>query len=151
MIKLSKKIMSGALFLAIALVFYLMIPNEDTLTWYLPKFYSLVSIALSLGLILSGLIGFKKEDKDKIYLDKKNFKKSDQWKTVAFMAMLLVYFIIISYLGMVVSTVLFMVAMYLFLGVKNPKTIVISVIIMGAVYCAFAFGLHVQFPHGILY
>ena len=151
MIKLSKKMLTGVFFLVCASVFYFMIPKAMTLSWYLPKFYSLVVMLLSGLLILSGLLRWKKDEKDKIVIDLSRLRQSKHWKTVAFMAMLLVYFILISYLGMVVTTVLFMVAMYLFLGVRDPKIILIALVIMAAVYCGFAFGLRVRFPHGILY
>lgn len=151
MIKLSKKMLTGAFFLCCSLVFYFTIPETMTLSWYLPKFYSLVVIILSVILILSGLLHWKGDGKDKIIIDLRRIRESKHWKTIAFMAMLLVYYILISYLGMVASTVLFMVAIYLFLGVRNPVIILVSLLIMAAVYCGFAFGLRVHFPHGILY
>ena len=67
------------------------------------------------------------------------------------MAMLLLYYIAISYVGMVVSTALFIIAMYLFLGVKDIKTIAVGLVVFAVVYCIFAFGLRVRFPHGFLY
>jgi hypothetical protein len=134
-----------------AAAMHIEIPAQKTLSWYMPTFYSIVVMILSAMLILSGVLGWKREEKDKIIIDLSAIKHTRQWRVVAFMGMLWVYYICISVIGMVVSTAVFVIAMYLFFGVRSLKTILIGLAIACIAYLAFDIGLNVRFPHGFLY
>lgn len=149
-LKVSKSFIGGLIMLSIGLLMRTVIPRDIPLSWIMPSIYSWLLIILSIALIIKGLIGWKKNEKDQLILNFSKIKESPEWHSALMICLILAYYLSIGTFGMLVSTVAFVIIAYLFLGVKSWKVILTGTAVCVAVYFIFALGLSVRFPKGLI-
>ena len=66
-------------------------------------------------------------------------------------AMIVIYLVMMPYIGFYISSVIFMSAVLIFLRVKLWQAVLSEIIIMALVYCAFSLFLEVRLPAGVLF
>ena len=121
-----------------------------SMTLKLPKpaqAYPLFIIVLLLGLttlyVVQMIIGAKKKGVESGLEDFKDF--------LPILAMIVVYLVLMYFVGFYISTALFMVVSLLFLKVKKWQILLSTAVILVLVYCAFTLFLGVKLPMGILF
>ena len=104
-------------------------------------------VVLSLLIIMDSFIGRDPERSAKIRLD---FSYSAM-KPVFVTAAVIVYVIAIFELGYFVSSALFLIGTSMMVGIRNPRTIVLTAVILFPVmYVFFEIFLHASLPQGLL-
>jgi len=66
-------------------------------------------------------------------------------------AMIVIYLVIMPYLGFYISSVIFMSSVLIFLRVKIWQAVLAEAVIIALVYCAFTLFLEVRLPAGVLF
>ncbi len=140
----------GSLFLIVSvlgIVFSIKSHQAMDMEWKLspylfPLVISLILFALSISLLIEG--------RNKVYSEKKD---DTHWKAIfLYVAICFVYYLVISYIGFVVSTIIFLVVVFRLLGVKKWWLIaLLSVVATLSIYILFARMLHVMLPQGSIY
>lgn len=150
-IRLSKRLTGAVLFLAFSIYLLAGVRDPSSLSYLMPQLYAWLLIVLAILLTIQFVLRRKTDEKDRIVIRLKGFSKSEAAKILFYMAIILAYYIAVNYLGFVVSTVLFLVISYAFLGMRKPSVYAVSILIFAALYFLFAYALGVRFPHGWLY
>ena len=126
-----------------------------SMTLKLPKpaqAYPLFIIVLLLGLttlyVAQMVIGAKKKGVESGMEDFKDFLPKQFFPVLA---MIIVYLVLMYFVGFYISTALFMVVSLLFLKVKKWQILLSTAVILVLVYCAFTLFLGVKLPMGILF
>ena len=133
-----------AIFGAVSFWSSLKFPSQAAL---MPKIITIILISLGILLSAVSFIRYKK-GKESAASPIEIIKL--KYPMVAFL-MVVIYVILVNYLGFFCSTLLFLVCFMYFMNIKSVKTIAITVIILlSFVYLLFCVGLHVNFPSGIL-
>lgn len=147
----SNKNIQDALFffiLAVVLMIYALVNHYDTanLEWktspYLfPVLIAIFIGALSFSLVADGIRQIKSSEKD-------SDKIAAQWKGVVYTILVSVlYYVIMSVITFIPATILFLVAMMLYLGERRIWLIAaVSIISSLAIYIIFGMLLHVMLP-----
>jgi hypothetical protein len=145
--------MTGAvLFIFFSVYLLAGIREPGSLSYFMPRLYGYLLLALSIALIVQDFALRKKEaGKDVLVLNFQGFLKSDSLKILLYLGIIIAYYAAVSYLGFVVSSVAFLIMSYLFLGVYKVSVHLFSLAIFGVLYAIFDFFLNVRFPHGWLY
>ena len=111
-----------------------------------------VGIVLLLGLttlyVAQMVIGAKKKGVESGMEDFKDFLPKQFFPVLA---MIIVYLVLMYFVGFYISTALFMVVSLLFLKVKKWQILLSTAVILVLVYCAFTLFLGVKLPMGILF
>ena len=89
-----------------------------------------------------------KEGVESGFEDFKNFVPSQFF---ILFAMIVIYLVLMPYLGFYISSILFMSASLIFLRVKLWQVILSEIAIIALVYCAFTLFLEVRLPAGIFF
>ncbi len=107
-----------------------------------PLVISLILFALSISLLIEG--------RKKVY---REVKDETHWRDIfLYVAICFVYYLVISYIGFIASTILFLVVVFRLLGVRKWWFIaLLSVVATLAIYILFARLLHVMLPSGSIY
>lgn len=113
---------------------------------FLPRIIGIFSIVISGLIVIDSYMRYKKGHKENYVLDEIDFKKLTKIILISIM-----YILIINKLGFVISSVLFLVSMFIITGVENKITIlVISLSISIGFYIVFKILLDVSLPMGIM-
>jgi hypothetical protein len=105
---------------------------------FIPKATSYVMILLGVILLVQSIV-LKKEKI--IEIEAKAFTRS-----LIFLGMLIVYAILFTYIGYLISSILFSVGLLLFLKCKKPLYYGICIVFPVLVYVVFTYGLSVKLP-----
>ena len=109
-------------------------------------------IVLLLGLttlyVAQMVIGAKKKGVESGMEDFKDFLPKQFFPVLV---MIIVYLVLMYFVGFYISTALFMVVSLLFLKVKKWQILLSTAVILVLVYCAFTLFLGVKLPMGILF
>lgn len=152
MIKVSKRLSCAVLMLTLGIFLLSGVTAKDSLSYFMPQLYGWLLICAAALLIVQFFIGRSKNDtSDLLVFDFHNYFKSSSFRIFSYLIAIVIYYALVSVLGFVVTTALFLVFSYWFLGVRKIKVYIVSLIIMGLLYFTFAFPLGVRFPHGFLY
>lgn len=150
-INVSKRLAGAVFFLAAGVFLLSGIADKSSLSFFMPVLYSRLLIGMSVLLALQYVMKRGKDEKDVLRLDFRNYAKSGSFRILLYLLMIVAYYILVSIVGFAVTTGLFLVASYWFLGVREIKVYIVSLLIMGVLYSVFDFALKVNFPHGFLY
>ena len=135
-----------AVMYAICAFFYAMTTKLDKGSQVYPTFTIVLLFGLTTLYLLQMLVRAKKygveSGADKIF---KDFRPLQFFVCVA---MVIVYLILMKYFGFYISTVVFMLAVLLFLRVPVLHTVIVVVAINALVYLAFTMFLGVKLPVG---
>ena len=108
-----------------------------------PLFIIVLLLALTTLYVVQMIIGAKKKGVESGMEDFKEF--------FPVLAMIVVYLVLMYFVGFYISTALFMVVSLLFLKVKKWQILLSTAVILVLVYCAFTLFLGVKLPMGILF
>lgn len=141
--------------IGVCLVFYGICAFFLYMTLQLPKsaqIYPLCVIALLAGLttlnVINMIIAAIRNGVTSGFEDFKDFVPS-QFFTI--FGLIVLYLILMPYLGFYLSSILFMSACLLFLRVKLWQIILSELVIIALVYCAFTLFLEVRLPAGVMF
>ena len=125
------------------------------MTLQLPKaaqIYPLCVISLLAGLttlhVINMIIGAIKNGVTSGLEDFKEFIPSQFF---IIFAMIVIYLVLMPYLGFYISSIIFMSAVLIFLRVKLWQGLIAEIAILLLVYCAFTLFLEVRLPAGVLF
>ena len=125
------------------------------MTLQLPKaaqIYPLCVISLLAGLttlhVINMIIGAIKNGVTSGLEDFKDFIPSQFF---IIFAMIVIYLVLMPYLGFYISSIIFMSAVLIFLRVKLWQGLIAEIAILLLVYCAFTLFLEVRLPAGVLF
>lgn len=150
-IKISKRLTGAVLLLGFAVYLLTGVKDANSLSYLMPQLYAYLLIAASIGLIIQFIVLRKKDAQDAFTINCKGFWRTGGFRIFVYALMILAYYILMSIVGFVVSTVLFLFASYWFLSVRKASVYMISLAVAALLYCLFTFALKVDFPHGLLY
>ena len=125
-----------------------------SMTLKLPKpaqaypLFIIVLLALTTLYVVQMIIGAKKKGVESGMEDFKDFLPKQFFPVLA---MIVVYLVLMYFVGFYISTALFMVVSLLFLKVKKWQILLSTAVILVLVYCAFTLFLGVKLPMGILF
>ena len=105
-------------------------------------------LALTTLYVVQMIIGAKKKGVESGMEDFKDFLPKQFFPVLA---MIVVYLVLMYFVGFYISTALFMVVSLLFLKVKKWQILLSTAVILVLVYCAFTLFLGVKLPMGILF
>ena len=108
----------------------------------------LTLLALTTLYVVQMIIGAKKKGVESGMEDFKDFLPKQFFPVLA---MIVVYLVLMYFVGFYISTALFMVVSLLFLKVKKWQILLSTAVILVLVYCAFTLFLGVKLPMGILF
>lgn len=152
-IKYNSDMISGGLFMILASVLWLLIPTQiDTMETTAVTAQTIPRIAVggififSLILLLQGVFLSPKKTVilNKALLSSPNFKK--EMKSVLFAVILVVYCVLLSTVGFIVSSLILVVAILAFYGAKRWYYYAISISTVAIVYYIFSNLLSVSLP-----
>lgn len=152
-IKYNSEVISGAIFLVVAVVLWLLIPSQiDTMETSKINAQTVPAIAVgglalsSLGLLLQGIFTIPKKEfmitRDTLISNK--FR--NEMKSLFYAGMLLVYAVVLTWAGFLVATGLLTVAILVFYGTRKWYYYAIPLVTVGVVYFVFKTVLHVSLP-----
>lgn len=146
--KLKTNLISGILAIILGSVLLLIVPfqiqEEMFITKgqipadFIPKTTSWVMIILGI-ILLAQSVFLKKEQVVEV-------EKRALGRSLIFLGMLILYAILFTYIGFLLSSVIFSLVLLVFLKCKNPLYYVICVMFPVVVYFVFTYGLSVRLP-----
>ena len=118
----------------------------------LPSGYSIFLLIVGVVLLISTIFSKKLlEEKEKTVDIDKKIKKESFLITIKLWVIFFIFMILLPYLGMLVSSILFMFFTILYFGNSSKKmAISVSVIVPGLLYVFFRFLAGVPLPNGFL-
>lgn len=152
-LKYNTDIISGMVFLIAAIVLWFLVPSQiQTMETTSINAQTVPRVAIgglfffSLGLLLQGLFSVPKKE---VFLTKETFSSAKfhkELKSVLYAGMLLVYLVLLTYIGFLISTALLVVAIMLFYGARKWFYYAIPLSMVGVVYFVFKILLNVSLP-----
>ena len=152
-IKYNSEIISGGLFGIVAAILWLLIPSQiQTLEKSVINAQTVPSIAIgglfifSIGLLLQGIVSMPKKE---IYISAESFKTESfkkELKSVIFALILLIYAVLISFVGFIISTSALVISILLFYSAKKWYYYAITLGTVFLAYYVFAKVLYVSLP-----
>ncbi len=152
-------IIIGLLFLAVAVLFYVISLDMMREAYLLPRLLVYAIVVLSIGMIIESLIQHKKEQEkieDEVassggWTAKASFDKAVAIKGTLFVLLIAIYVLLIQPLGYFIVTPLFIVGAFMLLKSTSFVVSIITAIgFSGFVYALFVVFLHLPVPMGIL-
>lgn len=113
-----------------------------------PLFIITLLLILTTLYVVQMIMGAKKNGVESGLEDFKDFLPKQFFPILT---MIIVYLILMYYMGFYISTAVFMVISLLFLKVKKWQILLSTAVILLLVYCAFTMFLGVKLPMGILF
>lgn len=148
MLRLGKNLCSGIIAVVAGVTLMLMLPyhikskvNNMTAAVgpeYLPRLVIYLMIACGIALIFTSLV-LKKEEYVEIELKR-------ELHSMMYFAALVVYVVMMQYLGFIISSALFGLASLMLMEDRNPRHIGATMVLVAAVALAFRYGLNVPLP-----
>lgn len=152
-LKYNTEIISGIVFLIAAAVLWLLIPSQiNTLETTSINAQTVPRIAIggmllfSAGLLAQGIFSNPKKE---VLITKATFSTESfrrELKSVLYAVILLLYTVVLTYLGFLIATALLVVVILLFYGTRKWYYYAIPLVMVGIVYFIFRTLLHVSLP-----
>lgn len=142
----------GLILLFLSLIFwYFIIPNEvrGITASLLPRVY--IACLGFLGILLIVRSRSRKQTK-KQDISKPQNDRGRPARVIVIAVILIIYILLMDFLGYFISTLLALLSLMLYLGLRNWKVVLAaSVTTVVFIYCFFKMGMNVQFPQGSIF
>lgn len=152
-IKYNSEIISGAVFAIVAAVLWLLIPSQvDTMETTAINAQTFPGIAIGGLLLFSVLLliqGIFFAPKQEVVVTSETWRSESfrkELRSIVYAVMLIVYAVLLTFVGFIIATALLVVSILLFYGARKWYYYAIPLVMVVVVYFVFASLLHVSLP-----
>ena len=135
----------GVIALAIGIVMFIETKSFPDITKVYCRIVLIILIVIGAAMILTSLINAKKPGPEEVHVK--------EWiNPLIIFAFVLVYVIMIDFIGFFVSSAIIMPVVMIFMGYKKPLPIILTTVgMLGFVYILFVTQLKLRMPQGLLF